>query len=110
MPKMTTKLTLNEWLRERYENCIRVAASAPATDKAGWLEDATYFAHALNRLDRKDAETRQLAAFLVNDLLEATSDRARDALVDMFAASLERNRLNSGNLNYTPYQVEERKS
>ena len=60
---MMPKPTLIEWLRERYENCLRHARQKPGWDRDGWLEDAAYFKEALDRL-------------------------------------------NAGNPNYTPYQVE----
>jgi hypothetical protein len=36
-------LSLDEWVLERYENCIRHAAMKTGTDQGGWLEDAGYF-------------------------------------------------------------------
>ena len=36
-----------QWLQERHENCVRIAAQNTGADKAGWIEDAAYFAEAL---------------------------------------------------------------
>ncbi len=38
-----------EWVQERYDNCVRIAAEKTGSDKAGWLADAAYF-HAICQL------------------------------------------------------------
>lgn len=35
------------WFEERRENCHRLAAFKSGRERAGWLEDADYFAQAL---------------------------------------------------------------
>lgn len=35
------------WLTERHENCLAIAAGKPVVDRAGWIEDAQYFKAAI---------------------------------------------------------------
>lgn len=42
---------LSRWLHERRENCLRIAAGKPESDRAGWLEDAKYFEAAIAAVD-----------------------------------------------------------
>lgn len=44
-------LTVEEWVRERLDNCQRLAAQKTGADRDGWLEDAQYFSEILTRLD-----------------------------------------------------------
>lgn len=43
-------LTINEWLMERRDNCLRIAKTKIGDDRDGWLEDAGYFMGALRLL------------------------------------------------------------
>ncbi|HEY2497311.1 MAG TPA: hypothetical protein VGK24_09600 [Candidatus Angelobacter sp.] len=43
-------MKLMEWLQERYDNCVRLVAQKTGDDKAGWLEDATYYKQAIVEL------------------------------------------------------------
>lgn len=38
------------WFQERYENSLRIAATKADTDRRGWLEDAAFYAAALELL------------------------------------------------------------
>jgi hypothetical protein len=42
-----TEHDLVEWLKERRENCLRIAATRPDEQRAGWEEDAAYFTAAI---------------------------------------------------------------
>lgn len=39
-----------DWLQERLDNCQRLAAQKKGKDRDGWLQDARYFAEALNAI------------------------------------------------------------
>jgi hypothetical protein len=43
-----------EWLRERYDNCVRIAAQKNGDDQIGWLVDAAYFRAAIEIIDAKE--------------------------------------------------------
>lgn len=62
-----TKLTTEEWIRERLDNCQRIAASKTGQVRDGWLEDAAYFSDTLAKLARADE-------------LQAELGRVKDAL------------------------------
>lgn len=44
------KEELIKWLRERMDNCLRLAAEKTGTDSIGWLVDASYFSTAIELL------------------------------------------------------------
>lgn len=60
------KLTLAEWVKERLDNCQRIAAQKTGADRDGWLEDGAYFAailpyvSALNAPGREEAPSRDV--------------------------------------------------
>jgi hypothetical protein len=45
------ELTVEDWVRERLDNCQRLAAGKVGADRDGWLEDARYFSRVLARMD-----------------------------------------------------------
>ena len=53
---MEEPLSLEEWLQERYDNCVRIAAQKDGEEKRGWLVDAQYFDRALRALAKSKDE------------------------------------------------------
>lgn len=51
---MADKLTVREWLEERRQNALTIAASEGVSDPAAWREDADYFRRAVEAIDRGD--------------------------------------------------------
>ena len=51
------KLTLMEWLEERYQNTLRIAKTKSGLDRDGWLEDAEYFKQAMEALAPPPAQS-----------------------------------------------------
>ena len=47
-------ISLLEWLKERHENCARLADQKTGDDQTGWLEDEKYFALAINTLAKAE--------------------------------------------------------
>ena len=54
-------LTLVAWLIERKENCERIAQMKTGEERAGWLEDAEYFAQAIEAARLVRAASRKEA-------------------------------------------------
>lgn len=50
------KLTTEQWIAERVENCERLAQFKSGEDRQGWLEDASYFRDVLKRLSKPPTE------------------------------------------------------
>jgi hypothetical protein len=51
---MADNLTVREWLEERRQNALTIAASLGVPDPAVWREDADYFRRAVEAIDRRD--------------------------------------------------------
>jgi hypothetical protein len=50
------KLLLEMWVRERLDNCHRIAATKTGKDRDGWLEDAAYFSAILAALAAQEGQ------------------------------------------------------
>ena len=51
---MSGKLSVEHWIRERLNNCFKIAASKVGRDREGWLEDAFYFTETIHALAERD--------------------------------------------------------
>jgi hypothetical protein len=58
---MANELALRDWLDERRQNALTIAASEGVSDPAAWREDADYFRRAVDAIDKRD-ELRALWA------------------------------------------------
>lgn len=45
------RMPLEDWVKERYENCLCIARGKTDPDRAGWLDDACYFKAILEILE-----------------------------------------------------------
>jgi len=54
----TPKMPLLDWLQERYDNCIRIAAQKTGDDQRGWWDDAYYFRLAIKMLQDPEQNPR----------------------------------------------------
>lgn len=46
-------MNLRDWLAERQQNALAIAAMKRGADRAGWLEDAEYFRRAADAIDSR---------------------------------------------------------
>lgn len=67
--------SLVDWLKERRENCLRLSATKTGEDKQGWLDDAYYFACAIDAASRLEQPVKQEAT-----IGEAVSDVQREEM------------------------------
>lgn len=51
--------SLLDWLSERRDNCLRIANAKTGQERAGWLEDLSYFEAAIARLREIGRLTRE---------------------------------------------------
>jgi hypothetical protein len=70
-------IPLIEWLRDRRDNCFRIMETKPEEDRAGWLEDASYFEAAVISMEAKAELLDALEA--ITDQLERVGDNRKDA-------------------------------
>jgi hypothetical protein len=77
---------LKSWLKERLENCERIAATKTLSDRAGWLEDARFFRAALESLTngeewrelyQHEQDRRETLGAFPNAVLEIAVERRR---------------------------------
>ncbi len=63
-------LTVEEWIKDRHANCLRIAKTKPeGFDKAGWLEDADYFQAVLERLQTVPTTRTDITAWKFDNLV-----------------------------------------
>lgn len=88
MTHTTAALPLKDWLKEREANCLRIANTKTSSDKAGWLEDASYFSKCIEQLSRAPAV--QVTSPAVDErAMEQTSVwDAADEIVESFIYSI----------------------
>ena len=74
---------LELWIKERLQNCRRIAATKSGDARAGWLEDAAYFEHTLAALAKRavDPEVAELRA--VRGSLEREIEELRAEAAEM---------------------------
>ena len=52
------EMPLLEWLQERYDNCLRIAAQKTGDDQKSWFDDAYYFKLAITMLHNSKQNPR----------------------------------------------------
>lgn len=68
---------LTAWVRERLDNCQRIAVTKEGSDRDGWLEDAAYFAAILDALEEKTGRLEAVAMLDDSDKHDAGSPEDR---------------------------------
>jgi hypothetical protein len=75
-------LSVLEWSRERYQNCLRLSGICEAADRCGWLEDAYYFLMIVRQLESSEAVMTNTTIVIGDSIKLVREDGyARDALV-----------------------------
>lgn len=80
-----SQLSLADWLEERRQNCLLIAMEKRGDDRAGWLEDESYFARSVQA---------------VRMLSEASADNHANVPLRMYIALRVMRAWNSGTAGY----------
>lgn len=68
--ELRPSLTVEEWIKDRHANCLRIAKTKPeGYDKAGWLEDAEYLQLVADRFQKVPANREDITAWTFDNLV-----------------------------------------
>jgi len=61
---MATRLSLKAWIEERIENCYMMYKQVGSDEKAGWLEDASYYQETLELISASTPQAARVSVHL----------------------------------------------